>query len=128
MRVAAAHRDPPSVGCQPGGKLIVAGQQVSVQDFDGRETGFEPVEVVRRAASGQSREDVVDAEEHLLLLKIGHQARKVISPALNLHVLPFSDVVNAHVDFVPTGRATGNLLAKEEIRMPPKTSAASMES
>jgi len=30
-------------------------------------------------------------------------------------MLPFSDVVNAYVDFVPTGRLTGNFLANEKV-------------
>jgi hypothetical protein len=36
-------------------------------------------------------------------------------------MLPFSNVVNPNVDFVPTGRPTGNLLANEKVRVPPKT-------
>jgi hypothetical protein len=121
MGVAAADGEPASVGGQPGGKMIVAGLQVAVQDFDSGKTGLEPVEVIGHASSGQSREDVVDAEKHLLLLEISHQAGKVISPALNLYVLPFRNVVNAHVDFVPTGRSTRNLLTHEKVRVPPKT-------
>jgi hypothetical protein len=64
---------------------------------------------------------MVDAEEHPLVLEISHQTRKVIAPALNLYVLAFSNVVNANMDFVPTGRPAGNLLAYEEVRMPSKT-------
>ena len=52
-----------------------------------------------------------------LLLKIGNQARKVASPPLNLHMLPFINVVNAHVDFVPTGRVAGDLFADEKVRV-----------
>jgi hypothetical protein len=36
-------------------------------------------------------------------------------------MLPFRNVVNAYVDFVLTRRLTGNLLANEEVRVPPKT-------
>jgi hypothetical protein len=63
---------------------------------------------------------VVDAEEHPLFLEISQQTRKVIAPALNLYVLTFSNVVNPHMDFVPTGRPAGNLLTNEEVRIPSK--------
>src|SRR5208337_721693 len=69
---------------------------------------------------GQGGEDVVDAEEQSLLFEISHQTRKVISPALNLEVLAFHNVVNPNMDFVPTGRPAGDLLAEEKVRMPPK--------
>ena len=64
---------------------------------------------------------MVDAEEQLLLLKKGHQARKVVSTALDLDMLPLGNVVNTNVEFVTTGRPTGNFLANEKVRVPPKT-------
>ena len=102
------------------GKKVVARRQVPVQDFDSGKTSFKPIEIVGRAASGESRKDVVQAEEQTLFPEIGHQPGKIVSPALNLGVLALVEVVNADVKFVAAGRPAGDLFTQEKILVPPQ--------
>jgi hypothetical protein len=63
---------------------------------------------------------VVDAEEELPFAKVHQQRHQIVAPLLKLDVLALMEVVHADVDFRTTGHPARQLLAQEEIRVPPQ--------
>ncbi len=66
-------------------------------------------------APGQAGEDVIGAEEQVLVHQPGQQRFEIVAAALDFDVVAFGDVVDAHVQLAAAGQRTGDLFAEEEI-------------
>ena len=63
---------------------------------------------------------MVHCEKQPLLGQIGKKAYQIVATAANLGMLPFIQVVDAHMDLGPAGHPASYLFADKEVRMPPK--------
>jgi hypothetical protein len=63
---------------------------------------------------------MVDAEENPVLVEIGSQRRYVHAAPLQLHVIPLSNAIHAHVDLRLTRSDAGYFFTQEEIGIPSK--------
>src|SRR2546423_14584678 len=72
------------------------------------------------AAAGQSRENMIRAEEELMLRQVPAKRHKIVSTALNFHMVALGNSINAQVHQRPGGHPHCDLFAQEEIRMASK--------
>ena len=99
------------------GTLIGAFEHVAVARFDGGKIFLEPGKVFALAASGDGRENVIDAEEEATLGEIHQERNDIVAALLQLLMLAVGDVVRADVHFRAAGHFTGELFADEKIGM-----------
>ena len=94
---------------------MALGQHVAVERFQGGKGGFEEAEVFDGTAPGQAGEDVIGAEEQVLIHQPCQQGFEIVAPALQFDVVALGDVVDAHVKLTAARQRTGDLFAEEEI-------------
>jgi len=107
VRVAAADGDFVPLFGELRGTLIGAFEHVAVARFDGGKIFLEPGKVFALAASGDGRENVIDAEEEAALGEIHQERDEIVATLLQLLVLTVGDVVHADVDFGAAGHFAG---------------------
>ncbi len=49
---------------------------------------------------------MIKAEEEILFTQVRHQREEIVTPPLKVHVLPFGDVIDAHVEAGAAGSFT----------------------
>ena len=67
--------------------------------------------------AGQAGKYVVHAEEKLALGEIHQQRHKIAAAALNFHVIPFRDAIDAEVCLCAARHCHGNFFAEKEVGM-----------
>src|SRR5580700_4221027 len=80
---------------EPRGTLIGSPPHLAVPRFKGWHVGGKPAEVIGEPLSGQTRENMIHAEEQLFLSQVHHQRNEVLTPALDFNMVALGDSINA---------------------------------
>ena len=64
---------------------------------------------------------MIKAEEKILFTQVRHQRKEIIAPPLQLEVLPFSDVIDSHVEAGTAGSSARDLFTQKEIGIAPQS-------
>ena len=87
MGIASGDHGFSPIARQHGGRAVVVLRDLSIQGLHGRKEIFKKQEIEIRAAAGEARENVIDAEENILLAQISSQRRDITAAALQLDVI-----------------------------------------
>jgi hypothetical protein len=82
--------------------------------------GFKEGKVCIGARSGKAGEDMVNAKKQVLLAQIGDERHQVVAPALQLPMVPFRNIVYAHMQLGAAGGVAGDFLAEKEVGVAPQ--------
>jgi len=80
----------------------------------------EEFEVGQSPAAGKAGVHVIETEEKILFTQVRHQREEIITPPLQLDVMPFGDAIDAHVKAGAAGRFARYFFTQKEIGIAPQ--------
>jgi hypothetical protein len=97
---------------------VGAGEHLPIAPFDAGKVPCKPLEIIWIAPSSHGGEHVVHREKQPLLGQVSEQADQIVAAAADLAMLPFGQVINAHMDMSPAGHPASDFLTDKEVRVP----------